>query len=177
MFEVPRLYYPGMEINHETEVVINRETDIGNGKIKNVKYVVSRKYKSYQDDLEIERLKKIIESGESKEIKKLKQEIGANEAYISELEDKIKSLSADKESLTSCLAAAKEEIKKYKSGIKATETYLKQREKIDAEKKNAIAARKRQSEFVRDILAKQRKIDILEEMVLKLKKQLEEGGV
>lgn len=175
MFEIPRLYYPGMEINHETEVVIVKEVDIGNGKMKKVNYVVSRKYKNRLDELEIKRLKKIIETGESEEIKKLKQTIGENESYISELEYEVKSLNADKESLKSRLAAAKEENKKYKSGVKATEMYLKLREEVNAEKKNTAAVRKRQTEFIKDLLAKQRKIDLLEEMVLKLKKQLGEG--
>ena len=91
------------------------------------------------------------------------------------LEYEIKSLNADKESLKSHLAAAKEENKQYKSGVKATEMYLSLREELNAEKKNTAAVKKRQSEFIKDLLAKQRKIDSLEETILKLKKQLGEG--
>jgi len=163
MFEIPRLYYDGIDIDDKTEVVIFRKVDIGNGEFRKRRFVVSRKYKSYLDAMEIKSLKKEIEElrgGE--EIRKLRRELGENEAYIQELEEKCVSLSTQNTRL-------KEEIGKYRSGVKASEMYQERQKKIEARDKLITGYRETQNELLKRILDKDREIE-------KLKERLGEKG-
>lgn len=180
MFEIPEIYKEGMEINHKVETVISKDVEIGHGRTKKVKYVVSWQYLCRLLKIENKKLKEEKKKEESEELKQLKKARGENEAYIQELEEETAKLSGTVKSLKALYEKIKEENRKYKSKIKEGEMYKEQQEKIAARDKNCAALRSRQTQLVSDLLKKDREISDLKDTVMKLEaviKDLEEGVI
>ena len=168
MFEIPRIYKEGMNINNESEVVIWQTIDTGSGKrpIKQ-RYVISRRYQHYLDEKKIKSLKEEIQNLRSgEEIRKLKVELGENESYIEELEAEI-------ESLRTKVSSCKDELSRYKSGVKAGEMYEQLKKKIEVRDKHIASLRKSQTDFIVEKLKKDREIEELKKRI----KELEEGVI
>lgn len=132
MFEIPRIYKQGMKYDHEKEVIIMEDVDIGNGRKTKVPYIITRRYQAYRQQ---EKIKELME-----EIGRLKEERGKDQAYIEELEE---------------MKLNPTEIKERDEKIKALQIQLESLKKKNEELLNGI----RESKLVKKEIEKRERIE------------------
>ena len=157
MFEIPRIYKKGMKYDHEKEVIITKEVDIGNGRKTKVPYIITRRYQAYQQQ---EKIKELME-----EIGRLKEERGKDQAYIEELEEmklnptEIKERDEKIKTLQTQLDSLKRKNDELLNGVRESKLVKREIEKRERAEKRNSSLNKSNHELIMENLSLKRELE------------------